>query len=326
MSAPVTGARPGSASAGAAWAIEAEGLGKTFGGRSVVDGVDLAVAPGTVFGLLGPNGAGKTTTVRMLTTLLVPDRGRAAVAGFDVVREATEVRRRIGLTGQLSAVDERLTGRENLVLVGRLHHLGRAGAAKAADELLERFGLAEAGRRPSGTYSGGMRRRLDLAASLIADPPVLFLDEPTTGLDLGSRLILWQTVREQVTSGTTVLLTTQYLEEADRLADRIAVVDDGTVIAEGTPEELKRKVGGERLELAFATVDEADRAQAALGADLPRTPDRLGLHLPVEAGPRTVAEVAGTLADLGLRPEDFAVRKPSLDDVFLALTGRSTTS
>ena len=307
-------------------AIEAEGLGKTFGGRNVVDGVDLAVAPGTVFGVLGPNGAGKTTTVRMLTTLLDPDRGRAAIAGFDVVRQANEVRRRIGLTGQLSAVDERLTGRENLVLVGRLHHLGRAGAAQVADELLERFDLVEAGRRPTGTYSGGMRRRLDLAASLIADPPVLFLDEPTTGLDLTNRLVLWQTVREQVASGTTVLLTTQYLEEADELADRIAVIDDGKVIAEGTPQELKRKVGGERLELAFATVDEADRAHAALGADTPRTPGRLGLHLPVDDGLRTVGEVATTLADLGLRPEDFAVRKPSLDDVFLALTGRSTTT
>jgi ABC-2 type transport system ATP-binding protein len=326
MSAPATEARSNAVSAGTAWAIEAEGLGKTFGGRDVVDGVDLAVAPGTVFGLLGRNGAGKTTTVRMLTTLLTPDRGRATVAGFDVVRRPNEVRRRIGLTGQLSAVDEKLTGRENLVLVARLHHLGRAAAARTADELLERFDLVDAGRRQTGTYSGGMRRRLDLAASLIADPPVLFLDEPTTGLDLNSRLMLWQTVREQVASGTTVLLTTQYLEEADQLADRIAVVDGGTVIAEGTPEELKRKVGGERLELAFTTVEEADRAHAALGPEVPRTPDRLGLHLPIEAGLRTVGDVAAKLADLGLRPEDFAVRKPSLDDVFLALTGRSTTT
>jgi ABC-2 type transport system ATP-binding protein len=308
-------------------AIEAEGLGKDFGARTVLDGVDLAVPAGTVFGLLGPNGAGKTTTVRMLTTLLAPDRGRASVAGFDVVRQPTEVRRRIGLTGQLSAVDERLTGRENLVLVGRLHHLGRATAACVADGLLERFELTDAADRQTGGYSGGMRRRLDLAASLVADPPVLFLDEPTTGLDLTSRLILWDTVRRQAAAGTTVLLTTQYLEEADQLADRIAVVDGGRVIAEGTPEELKRKVGGERLELSFALDGDADRAfaaLAALGPDRPgRTADRLGVHLPLADALRTVGAAATALADLDIRAEDFVVRKPSLDDVFLALTGRA---
>ena len=311
-------------------AIEAEGLGKDFGARTVLDGVDLRVPPGTVFGLLGPNGAGKTTTVRMLTTLLTPDRGRASVAGFDVVRRPTEVRRRIGLTGQLSAVDERLTGRENLVLVGRLHHLGRATAACVASGLLERFDLGEAADRQTGGYSGGMRRRLDLAASLVADPPVLFLDEPTTGLDLTSRLILWETIRRQVAGGTTVLLTTQYLEEADQLADRIAVVDGGRIIAEGTPEELKRKVGGERLELTLASAADADRAceaLAALGPDRPeRSADRLGVFLPLTDGLRTVGAAATALADLGLSAEDFAVRKPSLDDVFLALTGRAADS
>jgi ABC-2 type transport system ATP-binding protein len=311
-------------------AILAEGLGKSFGGRTVLDGVDLEVPPGTVFGLLGPNGAGKTSTVRILTTLLTPESGRAVVAGFDVVREPAEVRRRIGLTGQLSAVDDRLTGRENLVLVGRLHRLGRAGAGRAADTLLERFDLTDAAGRQAGTYSGGMRRRLDLAASLIADPPVLFLDEPTTGLDLSSRLILWQTIRDQVAAGTTVLLTTQYLEEADLLADRIAVVDGGRVIAEGTPEELKRKVGGERLELSFAGTELADRALTALagmGSDAPvRSGDGLGVHLPVTDGLRTVGAAATALADLGLHAEDFALRKPSLDDVFLALTGRTTTT
>jgi ABC-2 type transport system ATP-binding protein len=308
-------------------AIEAEGLGKDFGARTVLDGVDLRVPSGTVFGLLGPNGAGKTTTVRMLATLLTPDRGRASVAGFDVARRPAEVRKRIGLTGQLSAVDERLTGRENLVLVGRLHHLGRSTAARVADGLLERFELTDAADRQTGGYSGGMRRRLDLAASLVADPPVLFLDEPTTGLDLTSRLVLWETIRQQAAAGTTVLLTTQYLEEADRLADRIAVVDGGRIIAEGSPEELKRKVGGERLELSFSSGDEADRAfavLAGLGPDRPeRSTDRLGVHLPLTGGLRTVGAAATALADLDLRAEDFAVRKPSLDDVFLALTGRA---
>jgi ABC-2 type transport system ATP-binding protein len=246
------------------------------------------------------------------------------VAGFDVVRQSRQVRRHIGLSGQLSAVDEKLTGRENLILVGKLYRLGKAGAVRRADDLLERFDLVEAGRRPTGTYSGGMRRRLDLAASLIADPPVLFLDEPTTGLDLTSRLILWQTIREQVKAGTTVLLTTQYLEEADLLADRLAVVDGGRVIASGTPEELKRDVGSERLELAFETVAEADRAHAELGTELPRTADRFGVLVPVTDGLRTVGSIAARLADLDLRPRDFAVRKPSLDDVFLALTGRPT--
>ncbi|HEV2636495.1 MAG TPA: ATP-binding cassette domain-containing protein [Actinocrinis sp.] len=307
-------------------AIEAEGLGRSFGGRAALDGVDLSVPEGTVFGLLGPNGAGKTTMVRILATLLTADRGRAVVAGYDVAREPGQVRRRIGLTGQLSAVDDKLTGRENLVLVGRLHHLGRTRAKQTADELLERFGLTEPGARAAGTYSGGMRRRLDLAASLIADPPVLFLDEPTTGLDLTSRLALWQTVREQVARGTTVLLTTQYLEEADQLAERIAVVDGGKVIAEGTPEQLKRKVGGERLELVFATGEQAGRALGALagrGSDAPvLTEDGLGVSLPVDNGLRTVGSAATTLADLGLEAQDFAVRRPSLDDVFLALTGQ----
>jgi len=314
----------------ATMAIEAEGLGKSFGGRAVLDGVDLAVPAGTVFGLLGPNGAGKTTTVRILTTLLTADRGRALVAGYDVAKQSADVRRRIGLTGQLSAIDDRLTGRENLVLVGRLYHLGRAKAKSGADALLERFELTDAAGRQARTYSGGMRRRLDLAASLIADPPVLFLDEPTTGLDLTSRLILWQTIRDQVALGTTVLLTTQYLEEADLLADRIAVVDGGRLIAEGTPEELKRKVGGERLELSFDTPEQAGRALTALaglGSDAPAlSADGCGVHLPITDGLRTVGTAATALADLGLQAHDFAVRTPSLDDVFLALTGQPTAT
>jgi ABC-2 type transport system ATP-binding protein len=241
-------------------AIEAHGLKKSFGAVEALRGVDLRVEPGTVLGLLGPNGAGKTTVVRILTTLLPPDTGSASVAGLDVVAEAPRLRSRIGLAGQYAAIDENLTGFENLDMVGRLYHLGRAEAAKRARDLLEQFDLTEAADRPSNTYSGGMERRLDLAAALVASPPVIFLDEPTTGLDPRSRKGLWEAIERKVAEGTTVLLTTQYLDEADRLADSIAVIDHGTVIAEGTSDELKERVGGDRLEVVLERREDADRA------------------------------------------------------------------
>ena len=245
-------------------AISVRGLVKTFGDVRALDGVDLEAAPGTVLGLLGPNGAGKTTAVRVLTTLLTPDAGTVSVAGLDVVREAAKLRSQIGLAGQYAAVDENLTGTENLVMVGRLYGMKRARAKERARELLGRFDLLDAADRPAKTYSGGMRRRLDLAAALVANPPVLFLDEPTTGLDPRSRLDLWATIEALVADGTTVLLTTQYLDEADRLADRIAVIDRGRVIAEGTADELKDRVGGERLEVRLLDPEDGPAAAAAL--------------------------------------------------------------
>src|SRR5687768_14075383 len=246
------------------FAVESRELRKSYGSVEALRGVDLHVQAGSVFGLLGPNGAGKTTAVRILTTLLRPDHGEARVAGFDVVREGARVRERIGLAGQYGAVDENLSGFENLEMVGRLYHLGRRRARERADELLAAFELDEAGRRLARTYSGGMRRRLDLAAALVARPPVLFLDEPTTGLDPRSRLGLWETIEARVAAGTTVLLTTQYLDEADRLADRIAVIDHGRVIEEGTPDELKSRVGGERLEVTLESYDQEPAAIEAL--------------------------------------------------------------
>ncbi|MFE0106755.1 ATP-binding cassette domain-containing protein [Streptomyces sp. NPDC059009] len=308
-------------------AIQAEGLRKRYGDHEALRGVDLAVPAGTVLGVLGPNGAGKTTTVRILATLLEPDAGSARVAGYDVVRERKEVQRAIGLTGQYAAVDEQLTGAENLRMVGMLQRLSRPAAKRRAAELLERFRLTDAAGRTAGTYSGGMRRRLDLAVSLVARPSVLFLDEPTTGLDPASRLDLWAMIREQVASGVTVLLTTQYLEEADQLADRNVVIDSGRVIAEGTSDELKRKVGGERLEVGLADPEQRAAAAAALSRAVGAVPvaddDGRVLRVQLATGLDDIAEAAAALRASGVAVSDFAVRRPSLDDVFLSLTGRS---
>ncbi|MEU4254230.1 ATP-binding cassette domain-containing protein [Amycolatopsis sp. NPDC026612] len=303
--------------------VETCQLRKRYPGHEALRGVDLHVPAGTVLGLLGHNGAGKTTTVRVLATLLNPDGGSARVAGFDVAREPREVRRRIALAGQYAAVDAQLTGRENLVLLGRLLRLGIRGARARAAELLDRFGLAAAADRPAGTYSGGMRRRLDLACCLVTRPAVLFLDEPSAGLDPASRHLLWAEVRAQVRDGITVVLTTQYLEEADQLADRIVVLGSGAVVAEGSPEELKRKVGGEWLGVTLAEPADVPAAMAALGpAATDADPAAGRLSLPLGDGMATVAAAAAALSRAGLEVADFAVRRPSLDDVFLALTGK----
>src|SRR5215211_5204317 len=295
-------------------AIITQGLRRSFGPIKAVDGVDLNAPAGTVLGLLGPNGAGKTTIVRILTTLLTPDAGTARVAGYDVVRDAEALRSVIGLAGQYAAVDENLTGRENLDLVGRLYHLGRSEARRRAEEMLERFELTDAANRTAKTYSGGMRRRLDLGASLVGRPQVLFLDEPTTGLDPRSRFSLWDVIRELVSDGTTLLLTTQYLEEADRLADHIAVIDGGRVIAEGTTDQLKSRVGGDLL--ALRVVDRARTAEAAAAVA-----EAGEVSLPVCEGAALLAEVVRRLDAAGLEISDLALRRPTLDDVFLALTG-----
>jgi ABC-2 type transport system ATP-binding protein len=308
-------------------AVVVEGLVKRFGANTALAGVDLAVAEGTVLGLLGPNGAGKTTIVRVLSTLLLPDGGRAEVAGLDVVRQAAAVRSMIGLTGQYAAVDEYLTGRENLEMVGRLYRLGGREARRRAGELLERFDLVDAADRPAKTYSGGMRRRLDIGASLIARPRVLFLDEPTTGLDPRSRLGMWEFIADLVSDGTTILLTTQYLEEADRLADRMVVIDRGRVIARGTGDELKAQVGGERLELTVGSAEELARAAQVLrplGLSEPRLDEQTRrLTLPVTGGAATLAEALRRLEDVGAGVLDVGLRRPDLDDVFLTLTGHA---
>jgi ABC-2 type transport system ATP-binding protein len=306
-------------------AIVVRGVVKSFGDVRALDGVDLDVPRGTVLGLLGPNGAGKTTLVRVLTTLLLPDAGTATVDGLDVVGDAAALRHRIGLAGQYAAVDENLTGLENLTMVGRLYGASRAKAKGRGAELLERFDLTDAGGRVTSTYSGGMRRRLDLAAALVAKPPVVFLDEPTTGLDPRSRISLWETIEGLVSGGTTVLLTTQYLDEADRLADSITVIDHGRVIASGTSDELKDRVGGERVEVALEDPADGERAVAALGpmaAEAPVAQDsRVSVAVRTRRG--VIAEAVRLLTDEGIGVDDIDLRRPTLDDVFLALTGRA---
>ncbi|OIV38824.1 daunorubicin/doxorubicin resistance ABC transporter ATP-binding protein DrrA [Mangrovactinospora gilvigrisea] len=308
-------------------AIRAEGLVKTFGDVRALDGVDLEVPPGTVLGLLGPNGAGKTTTVRCLTTLLRPDSGTAHVAGEDVLRHPDRVRRLMGLSGQFAAVDEYLTGRENLVMVGRLYQMPRRAARARADELLEWFNLADAGDRITKNYSGGMRRRLDLAAALVVRPPVMFMDEPTTGLDPRNRLALWDVIKSLVEEGTTLLLTTQYLEEADHLADDIAVVDHGRVIARGTADKLKAQVGGERVEVVVRDPARLDDARAALVRHAQGEPvvnERMRrITVPVSGGAGLLAEAIRDLDAIGAELDDIGLRRPTLDDVFLSLTGHA---
>jgi ABC-2 type transport system ATP-binding protein len=305
--------------------IRATGLVKRFGTVTALDGLDLAVPEGTVLGLLGPNGAGKTTAVRILTTLLRPDEGSAEVAGVDVRSNPEAVRRRIGLSGQYAAVDEYLTGFENLEMVGRLYRLGKSRARRRAEELLERFSLADAADRPVKTYSGGMRRRLDLAGALVAEPPVLFLDEPTTGLDPRSRNELWEVIRELVRGGTTLLLTTQYLEEADRLADDILVIDHGQAIAQGTADQLKSRVGGERIELVVETPADLSRAQAVLASlgsgDLQTEAQARRITAPVTGGAEALDSALRRLRSAGVAIVEIGLRRPTLDDVFLALTG-----
>jgi ABC-2 type transport system ATP-binding protein len=306
-------------------AIEVRGLVKRFGEVRALDGVDLTARQGQVLGLLGPNGAGKTTLVRVLATLLKPDAGTARVLGLDVQHEAATLRERIGLAGQYAAVDENLTGLENLTMVGRLYGAGRSSAKARGRELLERFDLVEAAGRPTKTYSGGMRRRLDLAAALVAKPPVLFLDEPTTGLDPRSRLGLWSVIEDLVAEGTTVLLTTQYLDEADRLADTIAVIDHGRLIAEGTSDQLKDRLGGERLEIRLddpADLDAAVRALAPMSDELPTTEAGL-VRVGVRARRGAIVEAVRRLSEAGVGVDDLTLRRPTLDDVFLALTGHA---
>ncbi|MEU9627986.1 daunorubicin resistance protein DrrA family ABC transporter ATP-binding protein [Streptomyces luteogriseus] len=306
-------------------AIYAEGLVKTFGDVKALDGVDLDVPEGTVLGLLGPNGAGKTTTVRCLTTLLRPDSGRAVVAGIDVLKQPDAVRRSIGLSGQFAAVDEYLTGRENLQMVGRLYQMRAKAAKERAAELLEQFHLADAADRPTKTYSGGMRRRLDLAAALVVSPPVMFMDEPTTGLDPRNRQQLWEVIKQLVSGGTTLLLTTQYLEEADHLAHDIAVVDHGKVIAKGTSDQLKARTGGERVEVVVHErehIQGAAEVLAGFGKGETTVEEHMRkLTVPVTGGAKLLAEVIRELDTRGIEIDDIGLRRPTLDDVFLSLTG-----
>jgi ABC-2 type transport system ATP-binding protein len=306
-------------------AIEVSGLVKTFGAVRALDGLELVASQGRVLGLLGPNGAGKTTLVRVLATLISPDAGSARVLGLDVQKDAAALRERIGLAGQYAAVDENLTGLENLTMVGRLYGAKRRSARARARELLERFGLLDAGERPTKTYSGGMRRRLDLAAALVAEPPVLFLDEPTTGLDPRSRLSMWEMIEELVAGGTTALLTTQYLDEADRLADSIAVIDSGRLIAEGSSDELKDRLGRERLEVRLDDGSDADVAAGALAAMSDERPavDGSVVRLTLRDRRGAIVEAVRRLSDAGVGVDDLALRRPTLDDVFLALTGHA---
>ncbi|WP_405438963.1 ATP-binding cassette domain-containing protein [Streptomyces avidinii] len=308
-------------------AIYAEGLVKTFGDVRALDGVDLDVPEGTVLGLLGPNGAGKTTTVRVLTTLLRPDSGKAVVAGIDVLKHPDEVRRSIGLSGQFAAVDEYLTGRENLQMVGQLYQMKAKAAKVRAEELLDRFNLGDAADRTAKTYSGGMRRRLDLAAALVVSPPVMFMDEPTTGLDPRNRLQLWGIIQELVAGGTTLLLTTQYLEEADHLAHDICVVDHGKVIARGTSDQLKARTGGERVEVVVHERDRIATAREVLAGfgkgETTVEEHTRKLTVPVSGGAKLLAEVIRELDGRGIEIDDIGLRRPTLDDVFISLTGHA---
>ncbi|MFC6010384.1 ATP-binding cassette domain-containing protein [Nocardia lasii] len=301
-------------------AILVEGLRKRYGNKQALDGLDLTVRAGTVHAVLGPNGAGKTTAVRIMSTLLRPDEGRVDVAGLDVRTRAEEVRARIGLLGQHAAVDEELSGRQNLEMFGRLYHLGARQAGLRADELLARFGLADTGRKAVKQYSGGMRRRLDLAASLISAPQVLFLDEPTTGLDPRGRTEVWNAVRSLVGGGTTVLLTTQYLEEADQLADRIAVIDHGRVIADGTADQLKAETGGDRIDVVLHDATQLDRAASLLPGDVIADADRRLLSATVTDRMSALTDTVAALRAAGIDAQDIAIRRPTLDEVFLHLT------
>ncbi|WP_410603595.1 ATP-binding cassette domain-containing protein [Amycolatopsis sp. lyj-90] len=303
-------------------AITVSGLRKTFGDKVVLDGIDLDVPAGTIFSLLGPNGAGKTTTVNLLTTLMKADGGTAMVAGHDITTGAKAVRAAIGVTGQFAAVDELLTGQENLQLMVDLNRRA-SGGKRVVTELLERFDLVESARKPASTYSGGMRRKLDLAMTLVGDPRIIFLDEPTTGLDPRSRRTMWSIIRELVDGGVTIFLTTQYLEEADQLADRIAVLDGGRLVASGTPAELKRQMPGTHVRLRFTTVAELDAA-ARIFPGSTRDDEALALRVPSDGGTKSLRSLLDTLDEHAIAAEEFSVHTPDLDDVFLALTGHST--
>lgn len=305
------------------YSIEVSGLKKSYGKLLVLDGINLKVRRGSILALLGPNGAGKTTTVRVLSTLLPPDGGEARVNGFDVRREADEVRRVIGLTGQYAAVDELLSGRENLEMMGRLYHLGKKESKRRAQELLEQFDLLDAADRAAKDYSGGMRRRLDLAASLVAAPPIIFLDEPTTGLDPRSRIAMWEVIEDLKKKGSTILLTTQYLEEADKLADRVAVIDRGALIAEGTANELKALVGNERIEVVLEKKEDFSRARDILQREgMQESEDERTISIPTDGSVRATKEVLDLLYQANIELDAMSVHKPTLDDVFLHLTGR----
>ncbi len=304
--------------------IETRGLRKSFGDHVVLDGIDLDVAEGTIFALLGPNGAGKTTTVQILSTLIRADSGEARVAGHDLVREPDAVRAAIGVTGQFSAMDNLLTGEENLLLMADLHHLSRSRGRKRAAELLERFDLVDAARKTPATYSGGMRRRLDLAMTLVGDPRIIFLDEPTTGLDPRSRHTMWQIIRNLVASGVTILLTTQYLDEADQLADRIAVLDQGKLVAQGTPDELKRLIPGGHIRLQFADACGLESAARRL-SEVARDDNELTLQIPTDGSVRSLKAVLDRLDHEAIAVEGVSVHTSDLDDVFFALTGHSDT-
>ncbi len=305
-------------------AIAATGLRKSFGGHVVLDGIDLDVAEGTIFSLLGPNGSGKTTTVQILSTLIAADGGEARVAGHDLAREPAGVRAAIGVTGQFSAVDNLLTGEENLILMADLHHLGRRDGRRRAADLLDRFDLVDAAKKTPATYSGGMRRRLDLAMTLVGDPRIIFLDEPTAGLDPRSRRTMWQIIRDLVAGGVTIFLTTQYLEEADQLADRIAVLDHGKLVAEGTADELKRRIPGGHISLHFADARGLAAAAHTLGA-VSRDDDALTLQVPSDGGVQSLRTLLARLDDASIAVEGLSIHTPDLDDVFFALTGHPTT-